>query len=317
MRNVDVLILSSLLDLSTDKICNLLNKKNISFLRINRDNIKDIYLTLDPLTSCMTCQYDNETWYVEDDLRSVWWRNPTFLRNTLFSSRSFSKQLEISQWSAMLRGLMIYNRALWVNAPDATYKAESKPYQLKVAKQIGFHVPETIITNDSSSDVEKKIGDQIVLKSIDTILLRDKSYQYFAYTSIVEWEDCTSDNFNLFPSICQKIITPKLDLRVTVIGDMVWCNQVLYNNKEIEGDWRLHSKQYLSYPSFDLPIDVQKLCVLLVKSLGLVYGAIDLALSNDVFWFIEINPTGEWAWLDSPKSKIADTIVDHLALGGF
>lgn len=106
-------------------------------------------------------------------------------------------------------------------------------------------------------------------------------------------------------------------LRVTVIGDMVWCNQVLYNNKEIEGDWRLHSKQYLSYPSFDLPIDVQKLCVLLVKSLGLVYGAIDLALSNDVFWFIEINPTGEWAWLDSPKSKIADTIVDHLALGGF
>lgn len=63
MRNVDVLILSSLLDLSTDKICNLLNKKNISFLRINRDNIKDIYLTLDPLTSCMTCQYDNETWY--------------------------------------------------------------------------------------------------------------------------------------------------------------------------------------------------------------------------------------------------------------
>lgn len=41
MRNVDVLILSSLLDLSTDKICNLLNKKNISFLRINRDNIKD------------------------------------------------------------------------------------------------------------------------------------------------------------------------------------------------------------------------------------------------------------------------------------
>jgi len=39
MRNVDVLILSSLLDLSTDKICNLLNKKNISFQRINRDNI--------------------------------------------------------------------------------------------------------------------------------------------------------------------------------------------------------------------------------------------------------------------------------------
>lgn len=35
-----------------------------------------------------------------------------------------------------------------MNDPSATYLAESKPYQLAVANELGFKVPRTMVTND-------------------------------------------------------------------------------------------------------------------------------------------------------------------------
>lgn len=46
--------------------------------------------------------------------------------------------------------------------------------------------------------------------------------------------------------------------------------------------------------------------------MGLVYGAIDLAVSGDRFIFIEINPTGEWGWLDNPERPLAKAIAAAL-----
>jgi glutathione synthase/RimK-type ligase-like ATP-grasp enzyme len=46
--------------------------------------------------------------------------------------------------------------------------------------------------------------------------------------------------------------------------------------------------------------------------LGLTYAAIDLALSNGEYWFIEVNPTGEWGWLDGAERPIAAAIAEEL-----
>lgn len=53
-----------------------------------------------------------------------------------------------------------------------------------------------------------------------------------------------------------------------------------------------------------------------MKSLHLVYGGIDLAKVDDSFYFIEVNPTGEWHWLQNNTnidfcSKIVDTLVNQ------
>lgn len=38
---------------------------------------------------------------------------------------------------------------------------------------------------------------------------------------------------------------------------------------------------------------------MLVQKLGLLYGAIDLALlEDDSYVFFEINPNGQWGWLE-------------------
>lgn len=311
-RKVNTLILSGKHDISSDRICHHLNLRKIPFLRINRDDMQNTFLTIDPVSSSMICKYGNDIWHVDESLKSIWWRNPTFLRNTPGRSLDLQEQLQQSQWAAALRGLMLFDNALWMNSPDATYKAESKPYQLRIAKKLGFHVPNTLITNDPSANIIEELGEHIALKSVDTVLLQDEENQYFGFTSLIDWNHCINSDFYLAPATCQKIITPKLDLRVTVVYDQVWCDAITHDKKGIEGDWRVLPKQQLTYSSYNLPNDIKNLCVSLVQKLGLRYGAIDLALSEEIYWFIEINPTGEWGWLDRPKRGIAESIVDNL-----
>ena len=56
--------------------------------------------------------------------------------------------------------------------------------------------------------------------------------------------------------------------------------------------------------------------MLIMKKLSLSFGGIDLALVGDTYYFIEVNPTGEWGWLTScanlPIDKaIVDTLVNR------
>ncbi len=50
-----------------------------------------------------------------------------------------------------------------------------------------------------------------------------------------------------------------------------------------------------------------------MSELGLSFGAIDLIESNNGYYFIEVNPTGEWAWLvENAGLKIYEGVVDYL-----
>jgi glutathione synthase/RimK-type ligase-like ATP-grasp enzyme len=311
--HVAVLILSGLADFPTDRVCHHLASRRVPFLRINRDQLPKIALTINPPAGTMICKHEGRIWQVSSELRSVWWRQPTFLRNTPNRGLTAAEQLERSQWAAAMRGMMLFNDAKWVNHPAATYQAESKPYQLRRAAKFGFDVPPTLVTNDPSADVPRVIGKRIALKSVDTVLLQDERHQHFGYTSLIAWAECVDEHFHQVPVVCQSMIDPKIDLRVTVIGDRIWCDAITDTHGAIQGDWRLRQKSDLLYKDYDLPADVAERCALFVRDLGLRYGAIDLALSGSLVWFLEINPTGEWGWLDRRGRGISEAIAEELA----
>jgi hypothetical protein len=311
--HVEVLLLSSLADLSTDRICHHLTDMGVSFLRINNEQLPDLGITIDPVAATMLCRFASKQWHVGSSLKSVWWRQPTFLRNTPGRSLSTTQQLEKSQWAAMMRGMMLFDSAHWFNHPMKTYGAESKPVQLRKAAQAGFLVPNTRITNDSLANIPSVIGNRIALKSIDTVLLFEADHQHFGYTTIVDWTACADEAFHTVPATIQAVISPKIDLRVTVLGQHLWCVQITDGGDGIEGDWRLRSKAALQFRDYQLPPDVATRCLALVANLELRYAAIDLALSGDDYWFIEVNPTGEWGWLDRGARRISKTIAGELA----
>jgi len=311
--DLDVLILSSLFDFSTDLVCGHLHELGVNYLRINRETLSDSRIRLDPARAVMEYRLQGRTWKVSSRLKSVWYRQPVFLRNTPGSPMSVEEQLDRSQWSAFIRGLTLFDRATWVNHPKATYLAESKPYQLRYAAGLGFKIPETLITNDHEALLESRIGEPFVVKSVDTVLLREGGDELFAYSSVVATKDCMDPDFAAIPATCQELLRPKTDLRITVIGRTLYSVAVTALGEQIDGDWRLTPRDKLRYEDHPLSPDERRRCFDLVAGLGLTFGAIDMAVTPAGMYFIEINPTGEWGWLESPSRPITSQIAQLLA----
>jgi glutathione synthase/RimK-type ligase-like ATP-grasp enzyme len=150
---------------------------------------------------------------------------------------------------------------------------------------------------------------------LETVLTREGPVETFGYTNLLGVEDVARSELGSAPAILQEALVDKLDLRVTVLGSNVWCAAVTSKGQRVWGDWRL-AKEDAEFGKFELPEEVSLKCIALTKALGLHYGAIDLALCGEKYYFLEINPTGEWAWLQSTVGfQISACLARYLASG--
>lgn len=306
------LILTSIYDFSVDLVIRQLEEDGVNYFRLNKESVTDYRINIDPISKEL-CISGLGTEIQIKEITSIWYRLPVFLRNTPNKVLSLEEQLSRSQWSAFFRGLMVFDESFWVNWPASTYSAESKPYQLMVASRIGFLTPNTHIGNDYQK--LKIVDKKIIVKSLDTLLLRENNDCLFAYTSHIDPSGLTDQNVYYAPLTSQSYLQPKIDIRVTVIGNTLYSVQILSNGKGISDDWRLLKKEELEYIDIDLPLDIQNKCILLLKELKLVYGAIDLIKCENAYYFIEINPTGEWGWLSSHERPIEKDLAKLLSDG--
>lgn len=293
-----VLVLASRYDFSCDYVASSLRSSQVPYFRLNTEDLPQFELTLDPFAPCLRGVSSELTFEIRGDrLGAVYFRQPTFLREASLNGRPPTEQFQRAQWAAFMRTMMVFDRCLWVNHPARTYEAEHKAVQLRAAAHLGFDVPRTRISNSTGAiDLIANGADRIVVKGLDTVLVRDGRSEVFGYTNLLQPGDLSRNELNSAPTILQEAIADKLDLRVTVVGDMAWCAAVTVKGKPIVGDWRL-AKTDAEFNEFCLPEPIVRHCVALTKHLGLTFGAIDLAFSEGKYFFLEINPTGEWAWL--------------------
>lgn len=63
-------------------------------------------------------------------------------------------------------------------------------------------------------------------------------------------------------------------------------------------DWR-DPEVSVSYSASSLTDEVKRMCRAMLAKLGLIYGAFDFVRTPEgELVFLEVNPTGEWAWLE-------------------
>ena len=255
----------------------------------------------------LSIQFSPET------LKAIYFRRAVYPQEPFTDKHSVHEQLSRSHRSAFMRSFMVFDSCKWINHPTATYKAEHKAVQLSVAHKLGFNIPRTVITNNSEGILRAAHGDRtIAVKGLETVLVWKDGLETFGYTSLVDTGFAEHSNLAAAPLIAQEALENKLDLRATVVGDKVFCASITSRGNPIRGDWRL-KKTDAEFRPFDLPPDISELCLHLTKSLGLVFGALDLAVQKDTYFFLEINPTGEWGWLvDQASLPIDEAIVDSL-----
>lgn len=310
MNKIEYLILSSSIDFSTDLICYELHKRNKRFLRLNRDYFRKYEILYSLQESTMFVKIDEMEYSISNDtIKGIYFRAPVFLRS--HKKYNLNEQLYRSQWSSFIRNLISFDKAKWINHPVSTYQAENKMYQLKCAKEIGLNVPKTYIGNVLPQQISSCTN--YIVKSLDTALFYNDSQELFTYSSIVNGEELLDANIKDAPIILQECLEDKQDLRVTVVGDKLFSISITNKGKNIYGDWRKISKNDLVYKETNLPEDIATKILKLMKQLGLVFGGVDLAVMDNKYYFIEVNPTGEWGWLSSGSDIPVDkAIVDEL-----
>jgi len=310
----EILILAGLYDFASDLVCLRLKELGTPFLRLNREQLPYLRVTLDPLGPTLRVADDERRWEITPEVRSVWYRQPVFLRNVPAEPLDLPTQLERPQWMAFVRALTIFQSAAWMNHPRETFQAEIKPYQLALAQRAGFQVAPTRVGNDAAAF--RIFSEPFVAKALDGVLLRDGNDSIFTYSLITNRTELDEDSLRRAPIIAQRLLAKGADLRVTVIGNSIHAVRILRNGNPIDGDWRKIPKAELQYEEYILPPAVETACHKLMTELGLAFGGIDMIENNEGIHFIEINPTGEWGWLLSPTRQLDHEIALWLARGG-
>lgn len=310
MNNIEQLIVSSTIDYSTDLICYRLEQLGRRYLRMNRDRFGEYKIGYDLSRDILRVEMDGDIYQIEPGtLKSIYFRAPVFLRTD--KAYSLEKQLYRSQWSSFIRNLIVFDEAKWVNHPVATYRAENKLYQLKCAKRLGLNVPKTCVGNSAPENIS--LISSYIVKSLDTALFYENGDELFTYSTMVTGEELLGYELQSAPIVLQECLQNKIDLRVTIVGDKVFPVSITAEEAGIEGDWRRLEKERLRYTPVSIPDKVSEQLLALMHLLGLEFGGIDLALVDDTYYFIEVNPTGEWGWLTSTTHlPIDEAIVDAL-----
>jgi glutathione synthase/RimK-type ligase-like ATP-grasp enzyme len=120
------------------------------------------------------------------------------------------------------------------------------------------------------------------------------------------------------PVIVQEYVAKRVELRVTVVGRAVFAAEIhSQESNHARFDWRRYDLGSTRHEVHRLPAVVADRCVEIVGRLGLRYGAIDLILTPDGrYVFLEVNPTGQWLWIEKATGlPIGDALCDLLLHG--
>jgi glutathione synthase/RimK-type ligase-like ATP-grasp enzyme len=201
---------------------------------------------------------------------------------------------------ALLEALPGLLSVRWMNHPHAVARAESKPLQLALAQQAGLFVPKTIITNDASRAARfaAELDTPVILKALSRPRLMMSGSEHILFTSrVLERTADAFEGMHLAPCIVQEEVRKRMDLRVTVVGERVFAAEIDSQAvPEAVVDWR--AAPALDHAEHTLPPEVSVACVRLCRALNLQFGALDFALDvQGRYMFFEINPNGQWAWL--------------------
>lgn len=315
-----VLVITNKEDVTVDFVIDKLRARSIEYYRFNTEDIG----------AHIKVYFDGQKYRLVDSVKkaeidignfaSIYFRRPK-LPAPMSSLTPGEQNFYLTEISTYLEGMY---RSLqgkyWLNSVFDVRMLENKPYQLGLAKEIGFHIPELHISNDFAK-CREFVSSQgnCIFKPLKVGLIQEPND-----TGKVLYTTKVDSNFLLnlesqgaMPVYLQAEIQKQYDARVTVVGNSVFAAKIFsQSDEQSKVDWR-KSEAMLTHERADLPEDIQVKCLELCRRFNLDFAAIDFVVDmKGVFWFLEINPNGQWAWIESLlEYPISDQIAILLASG--
>ncbi len=232
-----------------------------------------------------------------NEVRAVWYRRA--LHPPVRTDISRSENVFVAgELRHLALGIVLNPEVTWVNPIDKVSVAELKLYQLQVARQVGFTVPRTLVSRDATTlrrfAADNKAG--TICKPIFHGLFIDEKSSYSVYTRRITPETIDAASATVCPILLQEEIVRTADVRATFIGRDCFVADITGDKSLV--DWR-DPDVPVSYTESSLSAEIEGKCRTMLAKLGLLYGAFDFIRTpaSDLV-FLEVNPTGEWAWLE-------------------
>lgn len=316
-----ILLLSNKWDLSADFVVATLRSLGAEFLRVNTEDLASGRATIRLPRLGIVVSKAETNHCLSEEVNVIWNRRPGKPYDGVCPAERPSAAIQRfvnDQWFSWLEALQLIPGVTWINHPQVNSIMESKPRQLLMASKIGFRVPETLVTNDpdEARSLARRHNDRIVAKALHCPLIEEPEQDFFVFTSEVHATDIgPEEEIRISPLMFQPSLTPKVDYRVTVVGDVVLPVKVQLEDagEPQQVDWRANKKG-LSFRPCDLPNDIEEMCRSYIRTSGLVFGAIDLVEHGGDFFFLEVNPNGEWGWLQHPHGIPVAEALSHLMM---
>jgi hypothetical protein len=253
---------------------------------------------------------------------AVWYRRPGLADASLEIADGVARQFVQEECRQFVQDLWSSLDCPWLPAkPAITRSAGRKATQLKVAGEIGFALPPTLITNNATHllDFYRHHGGDIVCKVVGTSIMKTVGATFARYTEAVSTRDIAHAHEVVYcPMIFQARMPKEIELRITVVGRQVFAAEIHSQaSNHTRLDWRRYDDYSTTYAPHVLCAETEERCVELVSRLGLWYGAIDMIVTPDGrHVFVEINPNGQYLWIERETGlPISEAICDLLTAG--
>jgi MvdD family ATP-grasp ribosomal peptide maturase len=258
----------------------------------------------------------------EFDLRkvtAVWHRRLSFGANLPVALDSQLRDASVKEMTAAAQGMLASLKTFRMDHLRHIRHAENKQLQLQVAREVGLSTPRTLTTNDPAAvrTFAKSCDSGIVTKMLSSFAIYEDGKELVVFTNLVKPEDLADlSGLSLCPATFQELLPKSLEIRVTVVGQRVMSASIDSQvSARAAHDWRRDGVRMLEdWRSYQLPHEVEEKILRLMDYFSLNYGAIDIILTTDgQHVFLELNPCGEFFWLErTPGLPISQAIADLL-----
>ncbi|CAM5656495.1 ATP-grasp ribosomal peptide maturase [Streptomyces pilosus] len=313
-----VLIIAACDDWPTDRIVVELERRGVEVFRMDTADFPQRLTLVGRIdqASAWTGELVTEHRTVElSRIGAVYYRAPGAFRFPEGMSGP-EERFASAQARAGLGGVLSALECRWVNHPTAMARAEFKPVQLAAARACGLRVPPTLITNRPQDVVAfaTEIDTPIVCKPVASPVLIEDGQLKAVYTQRLTLPDLIDlRGIDTTAHLFQGWVSKAYEVRLTVVGEAMFAAAIHAGSEASYEDWR-SDYGALSYTTTTVPHDVAAGMRRLMERLHLRYGAADFIVDPNGEWtFLEVNPCGQWDWIQGATGlPIAEAIADDL-----
>ena len=314
-----ILIISSIMDVTTQKISDWLSIFGKEHIIIHEKNqIDSYYLNISKE------DIDSESWISIkgnriniNEIQTVWLRKViTPFIVPIFKPRIKYKveiQDEIAKTTEYLFELFSLKNSIGFSYPNDV----NKLLILKKAIEAGFLVPESkIILGTNSSRIDVILSEPQITKPIGMGILSSSGNKLlFSRTKRINSNEFKNSNISI-PTLIQKEVRKLFELRIFFFRDQFWGMAIFsQNDKKTEVDFRNYNyRKPTRMIPFAIPDDLELKLKKFNNLIRLNTGSFDFLVDDKYnYYFLEVNPFGQFGFLsDACNYNIEKSIAKML-----